>query len=259
MKKIVFFLLLAVSAKLSAQTTAQNWTKTDCNGVSHTLFSYLDSNKVVVMEFGMGCSSCIVAGQNLTTMKNTYASSNPGDVHFFYLDYTSNSCTTINNSLANNAIDFPGINAAATQKNYYTTGSPMPMVVVVGGPSHKVYYKKTSYSTGDNTAIQNAINLALSEMSVTGIADNTKPSLFSAYPNPAKNEVTITYHLEKTSDVTLRIFDFAGKEVYAASTKNVGSGNQNVLVPTSELAAGLYYVSINTETSKQTLKLEIVK
>lgn len=58
MKKLLFstaFLML-IGFGLSAQTpltTAVNFTADDANGTSHTLFTYLDANKYVVIMFTM--------------------------------------------------------------------------------------------------------------------------------------------------------------------------------------------------------------
>jgi hypothetical protein len=58
MKKcfIVLALFMLIGVGLKAQTpltTAVNFTATDANGVSHTLFNYLDDNKYVVIMFTM--------------------------------------------------------------------------------------------------------------------------------------------------------------------------------------------------------------
>jgi len=56
MKKcfIVLALFMLIGVGLKAQTpltTAVNFTATDVNGTSHTLFNYLDANKVVAIFF----------------------------------------------------------------------------------------------------------------------------------------------------------------------------------------------------------------
>jgi len=58
MKKSFIFLafLMLLGIGLRAQTpltTAVNFTASDANGTSHTLFNYLDNNKYVVIMFTM--------------------------------------------------------------------------------------------------------------------------------------------------------------------------------------------------------------
>jgi hypothetical protein len=58
MKKMLFFgaLLMLIGSGLKAQTpltNAVNFTAADATGVSHTLFTYLDANKYVVIMFTM--------------------------------------------------------------------------------------------------------------------------------------------------------------------------------------------------------------
>ena len=69
MKKTIFVLLISLlafsltnaqSGLLDGTGYAPDFTVTDLNGTSHTLYNYLDSGKVVVLELmSVTCSHCI--------------------------------------------------------------------------------------------------------------------------------------------------------------------------------------------------------
>src|SRR4051812_35007570 len=87
------FLLLA-SAVAQSQSI-QNWTKTDCDGQKHTLFSELDSGNVVIMDFAMThCLPCSTATAALTQLHAGFEATNPGNVRHYAIgyidDYTCN-------------------------------------------------------------------------------------------------------------------------------------------------------------------------
>ncbi|MEL7020737.1 MAG: PA domain-containing protein, partial [Bacteroidota bacterium] len=64
-------------------------------------------------------------------------------------------------------------------------------------------------------------------------------------PNPTSDLVNVTFDLAQTADnVTLRVFDFAGKLVHAARYQNV---NQTTLpVSLAHLPSGTYFLSVQT-------------
>lgn len=75
---------------------------------------------------------------------------------------------------------------------------------------------------------------------------NRNISSFELYPNPTSGDVTIIY--DSNSDlVEVKIFDITGKQVYSESI--IGSSFQAKSLHTSNLKAGIYLVSINSNGS----------
>lgn len=240
--------LMAVSF---AQTTAQDWTKNDCSSNSINLFSLLDNQEVVVMEFGMGCSSCSVAANYLiNTLKAKYDVSHPGRVNFFYMDYwTGNTCAGSVQPMLNGYAFNAGFENCMNEKNYYMTGSPMPAIVIVAGSSHAVVYEKNSFNqANDTTNIRTAIDNALILMSVPVV---TAEKQINIMPNPSNGNFTI----EATDLITsVVLYDITGKQVYtsAANSTKVDLKLNEVL------EKGIYFaeITVNGKTIKEKFIVE---
>ncbi|MFI5204993.1 MAG: hypothetical protein ACHQF2_10895, partial [Flavobacteriales bacterium] len=145
MKKTLFLIIFPVVFYTSgnAQTVAQDWTKTDCSGNPHSLFAdYLNNYKVVLMEFGMACSTCGLAGQYFQQLRDQYAISNPGEFYYFYMDYWApNDCAPEISTFLTTYSLTPDvtIDHCLPEMTYYMSGSPMPGYVIVAGPYYAVY------------------------------------------------------------------------------------------------------------------------
>ena len=75
---------------------------------------------------------------------------------------------------------------------------------------------------------------------------------FGLYPNPANEIVNVNYDLAVASEVTVRILDVNGREVFVQNEGTVQNGR--VAVNTSNLAAGMYMVQLvagNTVTTER--------
>jgi hypothetical protein len=79
----------------------------------------------------------------------------------------------------------------------------------------------------------------------------------SVSPNPASQNSGITYELENTADVHLKVFDLHGKTVFNLDKSAQATGRYHQVLPASELEAGTYYVSLDVNGKKLTKKLII--
>ena len=78
MKRINFLILLILSfLSGGAQNNATDFTALDCDGVSHHLFSELDSGKVIVIAWVMPCGPCGSIALDAYTASLGYANTNP--------------------------------------------------------------------------------------------------------------------------------------------------------------------------------------
>lgn len=94
----------------------------------------------------------------------------------------------------------------------------------------------------------------------TGVDEFFNGMKLTTYPNPAVNNVTIEYTLEKDAkNVKLMIIDPQGKKIMDNSYGAQASGAHKVNFETSNLAAGTYFYQLNADGHDFTKQLVITK
>lgn len=262
MKKILLsisFLLLNGLLAIG-QTTATDFTASDCSSGSHTLFTELNAGKIVVLVWVMPCGACISDAKAAYDAAQSFATSNPGKVLYWMSDDAGNStCSSLSSWASTNSIGptnltvFGNTGNSLNEANY--GGSGMPHVVVIGGSDHHIYLNKIS-SSGDGAAITTAINSALAATGVPQVANlNNGLNLF---PNPAKNKISISYTLENAASVTLEVIDVAGKIVKKTMLGEQLPGEHSMDMNfENKLPYGTYFLKLNAGSTSQTLKFTI--
>jgi photosystem II stability/assembly factor-like uncharacterized protein len=101
---------------------------------------------------------------------------------------------------------------------------------------------------------------------LTGITENeseipTSYSLDQNYPNPFNPTTTIKFSLPKAGNVTLRIYDVAGREVVELfNNQYMNAGVQKQLFNGSKLASGVYFYSLLVDNNLiDTKKMVLIK
>jgi hypothetical protein len=209
----ILFLLLSVgvgTVKSFGQITSPNWTLNDCASNSHTLYNYLDSQEVVVMEFAMGCASCTQAAGHLMNLKEQYAMSHPGKVNFFYMDYYGNTCVDVNSAIASYNFDAGFINCAAEKDIYYPSVFPMPAIVIAAGNYHTVIYQSITWYNADTLLIKESIDQFFSTV---GLDDENVDESLEVYPNPAHDLLNIKTNVTVDEIANVAIYDMLGRKL----------------------------------------------
>jgi len=80
----------------------------------------------------------------------------------------------------------------------------------------------------------------------------------SLFPNPVRenNPVVVSYLLDNTCDVSIALYDFAGKEITTLMTpqqRSAGEQNETLNLP-ANLAAGAYFVLLSTDKGIKPIK-----
>lgn len=89
---------------------------------------------------------------------------------------------------------------------------------------------------------------------VNNLAENV-----NLYPNPANNSANLSLSLKQNAKVSVFVYDAAGRMVYAADRGQMTSGQQNITIPVSNLAAGNYSVMLAIDNGRKTLPLTVIK
>lgn len=81
---------------------------------------------------------------------------------------------------------------------------------------------------------------------------------FKAFPNPAKEQLSLSFALENNSIVNIEFLNLAGQQVLTQSLGNLNAGVQNQRVDLKGLSKGIYFLSIQTigGLTKQKIVLE---
>jgi len=75
----------------------------------------------------------------------------------------------------------------------------------------------------------------------------------SVYPNPASDNINLTFNLQKTSNVFISVVDLTGKQVFNSELYGLGDGKQNIPINISDLKAGTYLVFLK-QNGRQEVK-----
>ena len=84
-------------------------------------------------------------------------------------------------------------------------------------------------------------------------------NLLSAYPNPFNPETTVSFTLENSANVKLAVYDIQGREVARLANGWISAGSHDRTFNAVDLSSGVYFVSLTTGSSVQTLKMLLVK
>jgi len=256
MKKVITSIALMLAAAISnAQTTATNWTAMDCNGLSHTLFSQLDSGKVIVFAWVMPCGSCVNPSKTAYNAVQSFATSHPGKVRFYLADDLGDaSCSTLSSWVTSNSVGstanmkiFGNAGNVIDENDFGGTG--MPHIIVMGGTSHTIYFNQKNSAANDATGITSAINSAIG---ITGISSVSNKMTFSILPNPGTELFSIMYE-KAVKKVTVISID--GRVIMEDGYPN---GKINPSVDLSQHAKGVYLIKV-TDADNNTGMEKVIK
>ncbi|NOX45438.1 MAG: T9SS type A sorting domain-containing protein [Chlorobi bacterium] len=80
------------------------------------------------------------------------------------------------------------------------------------------------------------------------------------YPNPFSDYTIIEYSINQTELVTITIQDYNGRQLYFLKNKSVHEAGVYQIKPTGiDLPPGIYYCTIQTDSTKETKKILVVK
>jgi hypothetical protein len=260
MKKIIstFILSAILFANNTNAQTAVDFTANDCSGTSHTLFTELDAGKVVVIAWVMPCSACAGPALSAYSTCQTLATTFPNRINYYLADDNANTaCSALSTWANTNGITAPTAtfsNAALNMNDYGTAG--MPKIVVLGGSNHHVYYNINN--SFNQTSFNNAMGDALAPAGTNNL--NKLQNQVSIAPNPATNNFTkLSYQLISNSNVTIDITNTLGQKVKSISYTNQNSGNQEVNIDLSNFTNGLYFATMRTQNSVNTIQFSVSK
>lgn len=262
MKQISILLLLTfIAAGTFAQNIALDWSKDDCEGTSHSLYSELDNGVTIICEYVMvpTCQPCITAGGYIQTIRDNFEATHPGKVRWYSTAFNNAyTCSQMQNWTTTNSLTPDAEFTQGDAEVDYYGGMGMPTIVVVGGGTlHKVYYQEQGFSSGDVVDIEAAINTSLAE--ATGIVDTgNDPFSLNVYPNPAASHATISFTLNSSDHISVEVYNLVGTKVVTVLDKIQSAGRHELNLNTSAIPNGSYFLKLKIGEATKIISLRIV-
>ncbi|MBI4946772.1 MAG: T9SS type A sorting domain-containing protein [Bacteroidetes bacterium] len=88
--------------------------------------------------------------------------------------------------------------------------------------------------------------------------ETLNPSL-RIFPNPAKTNITISFHLSNFEHVQLTIYDVIGKKIKTPLDKDMNEGDYSISIDASDLTSNLYLCQLRTESIFQVIRFTVIK
>ena len=236
---LLLVLIFFNSINFFSQTTATDFTAPDCNGLTHNLFSELDSGKVIVIAWVMPCLTCITDPLAAFAEVQNYSSSHPDKVRFYMVDdYANTSCSTLSSWAVNygmdNCVKFS--DPSISMSDYGVNG--MPKIVVLAGLDHKVYFNENSSHQGIDVAISQAVN------STGRVESSNNYFEIKIYPNPSKNNLNIELSEKISNELKFEIINILGESISVINNPVIVKNKVNIDI--SYLKNGVYILKTSS-------------
>lgn len=276
MKKLFTSLSFALMAGLSfgqVGATAPDFTVTDINGTQHTLYSYLNSGKVVLLDVSATwCGPCWNF-HNAHYLEDLYAEYGPaGTNEVVVLFYEGDAAT--------NAQDLDGTDAAS--QGDWITGTPYPIInetplqlnlniyAPLGFPTiniiscadNKIKWDLWDSQVSGNTAqsLQNMrakVQEAIDACAVSAGIEDLSTIETTIAPNPTKDVVNVSYTVNSNQEATIEVFNISGANLLTSTTTAV-TGLNSMDIDLSQFEAGTYFVKVST-TDASSKMMKVIK
>jgi hypothetical protein len=110
----------------------------------------------------------------------------------------------------------------------------------------------------ENATTDFLIKVNLDSSIISGVSNPINENFsMELYPNPANNQVTVSYENKTNGVVNFTLVNVYGQAVYTRSLNDFGAGAYNLLINTSDLAAGIYFMNMEVEGSSLSKRLVV--
>ncbi len=257
MKKLLFSVMMLVlgygaQAQIADGSNAPDFTLTDLNGNTHTLYDYLNSGKTVFLEiFAAHCPTCWAYHQTETLKKmyNMYGPDATDEVMVLALEYDEGN--TMDAFIGNvdpwfsagnwvEGTPYPQFNVEGDDRTIFTDDYQVAFYPVVFKICPNRILEMVSTSENE-TDLYQKVQACQASLSVDEKAD-----VGSFYIDPITRSLMLENHEAIES---LRIIDLQGRVI---CTYNSVSSNR---ISLDELHTGVYLFEIHTETARTAKRL----
>jgi subtilisin-like proprotein convertase family protein len=116
-----------------------------------------------------------------------------------------------------------------------------------------------SVTVTNNSGCSNSDEIVINIDNCSGIDDiNNEANNFSVFPNPAKENFSIEYINENSTNCKIKIRNIQGQLIETRQVNNLREG-QRIFFNAEEWAEGIYNLNIETDASSSVLRMAIIK
>ena len=255
MKKLLYSVLLTVLTLPAISQTPAYFISNDCSWNSHDFFAELNSGKVIVLCWVMPCINCVAPSMTTYNVVQSYNTTQADRVRFYLVDdYGDTPCSSLMSWATTNHLTYAKIfsDAAISMTPYETTG--MPLIAVVGGIAHKVFY--IGKNTVDIPSLQAAIDSALVTTDIEE-RDANIPNM-SVQNNPVHERTLLKCVLSKPSLADIRLLNAEGKQLGQIYRGQLHTGLNEIPMDLSNYPTGMYFIYYNDGLRKKSIKINVV-
>lgn len=244
---LIIGILLGVS-NLFAQSgldEAEDFLVKDVFGTNHTLNSYLEEGKIVVLPFfTTTCGSCNIYTPEIVESFQDFGC-NQNDVFYLGINWGANNIGVID-FMAVHAVGYPcasGIEGLGNDVNeqYEIASHITALVIQPDGTIAGQFFGPNAYPTRDS--LNNLLLSLGAEMQPCGVGiQDILPANANVFPNPASNFANISFNTKIYGSIQVSIFNITGKlqKQYNFHLKE----NDQITLEISDLPIGIYFIEV---------------
>jgi hypothetical protein len=162
-----------------------------------------------------------------------------------------------------------GADMGTLEVDIFSNGAWIPNVFSRTGPQGSAWQQATinlNAYAGQNIVVRFrgttgngfASDMALDGIRVdnlSGVEETVATNQLNVYPNPAQNEIRVTYNAAAGSEAVIYITDLSGR-VISSETVQAGANGINATMNISGLAAGLYMIQLQQGNERLSIPLQ---
>lgn len=92
-----------------------------------------------------------------------------------------------------------------------------------------------------------------------GIDEISSISAMNAFPNPSKGDIHLMYSLSKAENLQLEMTNCLGQVVMSRDLSKVSDGDHKEIISTNSIEAGIYMLSLKTNSGVKSIRITVVK
>jgi len=157
---------------------------------------------------------------------------------------------------------------------YYSNPITAAATVTVPAPgvfNFRVYIREREFKidkiilTPNSTYVPDSMSTGPDETLATGLENNVTGSrLLQVYPNPVRSTATVSFFLDRSEFVSIKVYNVLGEEVSTLSNELQKAGKREIRWDATDLSGnrlegGLYFIKIKAGTETRTIKTMLVR